>query len=54
MIGVTFTNLEDTRASVKSDAETLDLFGVDSLELQVQLVSGSLVGETVEGSSLHA
>jgi hypothetical protein len=33
VIGVTFTDLEDTRAAIKSDAETLDLFGVNSLEL---------------------
>jgi len=54
VVGVTFTDFEDSGVSIKSDAETLDFLGVDSFELKVKLVSGSLVRDAVEGSSLHA
>lgn len=53
VVSVTFTNLENTGVTVKSNTETLNLLSVDSLELKVKFVCCSLVGDAVERSSLH-
>ena len=53
VVGVTLANLEHAGVTVERDVQALDLFGVDGLELQVQLVGGSLVGDALVGASLH-
>jgi hypothetical protein len=53
VVGLTLTDLEDTHVTIEADGEVLDFFGVNSLKVEVQFISGSLVGWAVERLSLE-
>jgi len=53
MIGISFSNLEDSVIAIETNAKALDFLSIDGLELQVELVSGSLIWNTLKWSPLH-
>lgn len=53
MISFTFANLEHARGTIHANLKIFQLVSVHSLEVHVELVSGGLVGQRVEGFSLQ-
>ena len=53
VVGLTFTDLEDTLRAIDGDLKILELFGIDGLEGHVKFVGGCLVGERFESAALQ-
>ncbi len=52
VVGVTLSNFEYAQTAVEGDCEVLNLFRVDSLKVEMKLVGGCFVRNTLEGSAL--
>ena len=53
MIGITLPNFEYSQTAVESDCEILNLLCVNSLKIQMKLVSRCLIWDTLEGFALQ-
>jgi hypothetical protein len=53
VVGLTFSNLEDTLRAVDGDTKVLKLFSVNGFEGHVELVLWSLVGQRLKDSALE-
>lgn len=54
VVGLTFSDLEDTLVTFKGELEVLELLSVDRFESHVELVLGGFVGDALELLALEA